>query len=115
NLPRLWQQHGYTHLHFGVVRIGLTLYARKELPVIARNRLNRLLIKVISTSLHQNGSNDIKCKNDLNLLKTLKVQLQLIGAPMQEKSVVATLHHKIVYRIQDHTLDLITMLLPQSR
>ena len=36
NLPRLWQQQGYTHLHFGVVRIGLTLHARKSLPVIAR-------------------------------------------------------------------------------
>ncbi|ESQ51521.1 hypothetical protein EUTSA_v10017879mg [Eutrema salsugineum] len=48
---------------------------------------------------------------DPNLLKTLKVQLQLIGAPMQEKSVVATLHHQIVYRIQDHALDLV---LPSS-
>lgn len=66
NLPRLWQQYGYTHLHFGVVRIGLTLYARKELPFIARNRLNRLLIKVISTSLHRNGSNDIKCRNGIH-------------------------------------------------
>ncbi|CAA7022298.1 unnamed protein product [Microthlaspi erraticum] len=36
NLPRLWQQQGYTHLHFGVVRLGLTLHARKGLPVIAR-------------------------------------------------------------------------------
>ncbi|ESQ56343.1 hypothetical protein EUTSA_v10027218mg, partial [Eutrema salsugineum] len=48
---------------------------------------------------------------DPNLLKTLKVQLQLTGAPMQEKSVVATLHHQIVYRIQDHALDLV---LPSS-
>ncbi|KAL0696971.1 hypothetical protein Bca4012_064151 [Brassica carinata] len=44
---------------------------------------------------------------DPNLLKTLKVQLQLIGAHMQEKSVVATLYHQIIYRIQDHALDLV--------
>ncbi|KAF3521190.1 hypothetical protein Bca4012_099087 [Brassica carinata] len=30
---------------------------------------------------------------------------------MQEKSVLATLHHQIVYRIQDHALDLV---LPSS-
>ena len=30
---------------------------------------------------------------------------------MQEKSVAATLHHQIVYRIQDHALDLV---LPSS-
>ncbi|CAF2077849.1 hypothetical protein Bca4012_090353 [Brassica carinata] len=40
NLPRLWKQQGYTHLHFGVVRIGLTLHARKGLPVISRITLN---------------------------------------------------------------------------
>ena len=39
---------------------------------------------------------------DPNLLNTLKVQLQLVRAPMQEKSVAATLHHQIVYQIQDH-------------
>ncbi|ESQ50313.1 hypothetical protein EUTSA_v10002189mg, partial [Eutrema salsugineum] len=91
NLPRLWQQQGYTHLHFGVVRIGLTLHARKVFVTLFPN---------FNVSLQ-----------DPNLLKTLKVQLQLTGAPMQEKSVVATLHHQIVYRIQDHALDLV---LPSS-
>ncbi|CAN6828870.1 unnamed protein product [Brassica oleracea] len=87
NLPRLWQQQGYTHLHFGVVRIGLTLHARKSLPVIAR-------IALIDSRLksYQQG-----CIGTL----------QLIGAPMREKSVAATLHHQIVYRIQDHALDLV--------
>nr|VDD05404.1 unnamed protein product [Brassica oleracea] len=96
NLPRLWQQQGYTHLHFGVVRIGLTLHARKGLPVIAR-------IALIDSRL--------KSYQQACIGTTLKVQLQLIGAPMQEKSVAATLNHQIVYRIQDHALDLV---LPSS-
>ncbi|KAG2289870.1 hypothetical protein Bca52824_049474 [Brassica carinata] len=96
NLPRLWQQQGYTHLHFSVVRIGLTLHARKGLPVIAR-------IALIDSRL--------KSYQQACIGTTLKVQLQLIGAPMQEKSVAATLNHQIVYRIQDHALDLV---LPSS-
>ncbi|KAF3532551.1 hypothetical protein DY000_02041402 [Brassica cretica] len=40
NLPRLWQQQGYTHLHFGVVRIGLTLHAREGLPVIVGTEIH---------------------------------------------------------------------------
>ncbi|CAN6921606.1 unnamed protein product [Brassica oleracea] len=125
NLPRLWQQQGYTHLHFGVVRIGLTLHARKGLPVIARIALidsrlksyQQACIGTVQITLNAGTvfitlfSNFNVSLQDPNLLKTLKVQLQLIGAPMQEKSVAATLHHQIVYRIQDHALDLV---LPSS-
>ncbi|KAG2329242.1 hypothetical protein Bca52824_000422 [Brassica carinata] len=104
HLPRLWQQQGYTHLHFGVVRIGLALHARKGLPVIAR-------IALIDSRLKSYQQACIGTLQDPNLMKTLKVQLQLIGAPMQEKSIAATLHHQIVYRIQNHALDLV---LPSS-
>lgn len=125
NLLRLWQQQGYTHLHFGVVRIGLTLHARKGLPVIARIALidsrlksyQQACIGTVQTTLNAGTlfitlfPNFNVSLQDPNLLKTLKVQLQLVGAPMQEKSVAATLHHQIVYRIQDHALDLV---LPSS-
>ncbi|KAG2311199.1 hypothetical protein Bca52824_022756 [Brassica carinata] len=119
------QQQGYTNLHFGVVRIGLTLHARKSLPVIARIALIDSRLKsyqqacagTVQTTLNA-GTIFIKLfpnfnvsLQDPNLLKTLKVQLQLIGAPMQEKSIAATLHHQIVYRIQDPALDLV---LPSS-
>ncbi|ESQ46587.1 hypothetical protein EUTSA_v100007052mg, partial [Eutrema salsugineum] len=121
----LWQQQGYTHLHFGVVRIGLTLHARKGLPVVARIALvdsrlksyQQACIGTVQTTLNAGTvfvtlfPNFNVSLQDPNLLKTLKVQLQLTGAPMQEKSVVATLHHQIVYRIQDHALDLV---LPSS-
>ncbi|KAG2312487.1 hypothetical protein Bca52824_024044 [Brassica carinata] len=125
HLPRLWQQQGYTHLHFGVVRICLTLHARKALPVIARIALidswlksyQQACIGTVQTTLNAGTvfitlfPNFSVSLQDPNLLKTLKVQLQLIGAPMQEKSIAATLHHQIVYRIQDHALDLV---LPSS-
>ncbi|CAH8278548.1 unnamed protein product [Arabidopsis lyrata] len=120
HLPRLWQQQGYTHLHFGVVRIGLTLHARKGLPVVARIALldsrlksyQQACIGTVQTTLNAGTvfitlfPNFNVSLQDPNLLKALKVQLQLIGAPMQEESVAATLHHQIVYRIQDHALDL---------
>ncbi|KAG2313997.1 hypothetical protein Bca52824_017119 [Brassica carinata] len=100
HLPRLWQQQGYTHLHFGVVRIGLTLHARKGLPVIARIALidsrlksyQQAFIGTVQTTLNAGKifitlfPNFNVSLQDPNLLKTLKVQLQLIGAPMQEKN-----------------------------
>ncbi|KAG7543374.1 Zinc finger CCHC-type superfamily [Arabidopsis thaliana x Arabidopsis arenosa] len=120
HLPRLWLQQGYTHLHFGVVRIGLTLHARKGLPVVARIALldsrlksyQQACIGTVQTTLNAGTvfitlfPNFNVSLQDPNLLKALKVQLQLIGAPMQEESVAATLHHQIVYIIQDHALDL---------
>ncbi|KAG2311585.1 hypothetical protein Bca52824_023142 [Brassica carinata] len=108
HLPRLWQQQGYTHLHFSVVRIGLTLHARKGLP-----SYQQACIGTVQTTLNAGTvfitlfPNFNVSLQDPNLLKTLKVQLQLIGASMQEKSVAATLHHQIVYRIHDHALDLV--------
>ena len=106
NLPRLWQQQGYTHLHFGVMRIGLTLHTRKGLPVIARIALidsrlksyQQACIGTVQTTLNAETIfitlflNFNVSLQDPNLLKTLKVQFQLIGAPMQEKGVAATLH-----------------------
>lgn len=108
NLSRLWQHQSYSHLHFSVVRISLTLHVRSTSHNV--NSFSRLSIEVVPTSLHWNGSNNIKCRNNIHntfsklqcfatrskSLKELKVQLQLVGAPMQEKSVVATLHHQIV-------------------
>ena len=31
-----WQKQGYTHLHFGAVRLALTFHGRKGLPVVSR-------------------------------------------------------------------------------
>ncbi|KAG7547611.1 Viral movement protein [Arabidopsis suecica] len=100
HLPRLWQQQGYTHLHFGVVRIGLTLHARKGLPVVARIALldsrlksyQQACIRTVQTTLNAGTvfitlfPNFNVSLQDPNLLKALKVQLQIIGAPMQEET-----------------------------
>ncbi|KAK2658812.1 hypothetical protein Ddye_005345 [Dipteronia dyeriana] len=43
---------------------------------------------------------------DLNLHNCLKIQLQIVGASMMPNSYMATLHHQIAYRLQDHALDL---------
>ena len=31
-----WQKQGYTHLHFGAIRLALTFHGRKGLPVVSR-------------------------------------------------------------------------------
>jgi len=31
-----WKQHGYTHLHFGAVRLALTFHGKKGLPIVSR-------------------------------------------------------------------------------
>ncbi|KAH9716901.1 hypothetical protein KPL71_021631 [Citrus sinensis] len=43
-----------------------------------------------------------------NLPTTIKVQIQLQGAEQTPTSKIATLHHQIVYRLQNHALDLPT-------
>ncbi|KAK2655486.1 hypothetical protein Ddye_008538 [Dipteronia dyeriana] len=43
---------------------------------------------------------------DHNLYNCLKVQVQILGAPMLPNSYMATLHHQIAHRLQDHALDL---------
>ncbi|KAH9686104.1 hypothetical protein KPL70_014231 [Citrus sinensis] len=45
---------------------------------------------------------------DPNLPTTLKVQIQLQGAEQTPTSKIATLHNQIVYRLQNHALDLPT-------
>ncbi|KAK2640532.1 hypothetical protein Ddye_028327 [Dipteronia dyeriana] len=44
--------------------------------------------------------------SDQNLHNYLKIQLQVVGAPMMPNSYMATLHHQIAYKLQDHALDL---------
>lgn len=43
---------------------------------------------------------------DTLLESTFKVQIQISGADQLSKGVVATLHHQIVYRLQNHSFDL---------
>ncbi|KAH9686151.1 hypothetical protein KPL70_014258 [Citrus sinensis] len=80
-----WKREGYTHLHLGGVRLILTLHGRKGLPVIARIALL-----------------DTKFKEYQHAV------IQLQGAERTPTSKIATLRHQIVYRLQNHALDLPT-------
>ncbi|KAH9793158.1 hypothetical protein KPL71_004438 [Citrus sinensis] len=46
--------------------------------------------------------------HDPNLPTTLKVQVQIQGAEQISSEKIATLHHQLVYRLQNHALDLPT-------
>lgn len=40
------------------------------------------------------------------LSTTLKVQVQIIGSDQVPEALSATLHHQIIYRLQNHSIDL---------
>ncbi|KAH9734699.1 hypothetical protein KPL71_017463 [Citrus sinensis] len=118
-----WKREGYTHLHLRGVRIILTLHGRKGLPVTARISLldtrfkqyQHAVVGTVLTTLHAGSvlltfyPNFNLSLEDPNLLTTLKVQIQLQGAEQTPTSKIATLHHQIVYRLQNHALDLPTL------
>ncbi|KAH9716862.1 hypothetical protein KPL71_021603 [Citrus sinensis] len=117
-----WKREGYTHFHLGGVRLILTLHGRKGLPVTARITLldtrfkeyQHAVIGTVLTTLHAGSvlltfyPNFNLSLEDPNLPTTLKVQIQLQGAEQTLTSKIATLHHQIVYRLQNHALDLPT-------
>ncbi|KAI9127922.1 hypothetical protein K1719_000915 [Acacia pycnantha] len=80
-----WKSEGYTHLHFGAIRLVLTLHGRKGLPVTAKVALLDSTYK--------------------------KYYDSLIGAlltTLSNGSVILTIQpdYNIVYRLQNHALDL---------
>ena len=117
-----WKRKGYTHLHLGGVRLILTLHGRKGLPVTARLALldtrfkeyQHAVIGTVLTTLHAGSvlltfyPNFNMSLNDANLPTTLKVQVQIQGAEQTVTSKIATLHHQLFYRLQNHALDLPT-------
>ncbi|KAK2645548.1 hypothetical protein Ddye_020743 [Dipteronia dyeriana] len=115
-----WIREGYSHLHIGAIQIVITLHGRKGLPVTARIALLNTIYKqyehaAIGTCLSTLHAGSISLTyypnfniplRDQNLHNCLKIQLQVVGAPMMPNSYMATLHHQIAYRLQDHALDL---------
>ncbi|KAI9109987.1 hypothetical protein K1719_019028 [Acacia pycnantha] len=84
-----WKSQGYTHLHFGAIRLVLTLHGRKGLPVTAKVALL-----------------DSTYKKTLPGCLKVQVQIQITGAEQDSQAIMATLHHQIVYRLQNHALDI---------
>ncbi|KAH9697710.1 hypothetical protein KPL71_023722 [Citrus sinensis] len=117
-----WKREGYTHLHLGGIRLILTLHGRKRLPVTARiamldtrfKQYQDAVIGTVLTTLHAGSvlltfyPNFNLSLQDPNLPTTLKVQVQIQGAEQISSAKTATLHHQLVYRLQNHVLDLPT-------
>ncbi|KAH9697702.1 hypothetical protein KPL71_023720 [Citrus sinensis] len=117
-----WKREGYTHLHLGGIRLILTLHGRKGLPVTARiamldtrfKQYQDAVIGTVLTTLHAGSvlltfyPNFNLSLQDPNLSTTLKVQVQIQGAEQISSAKTATLHHQLVYRLQNHALDLPT-------
>ncbi|KAH9649324.1 hypothetical protein KPL70_025938 [Citrus sinensis] len=115
-----WKREGYTHLHLGGIRLILTLHGRKGLPVTARiamldtrfKQYQDAVIGTVLTTLHAGSvlltfyPNFNLSLQDTNLPTTLKVQVQIQGVEQISSAKIATLHHQMVYRLQNHALDL---------
>ncbi|CDP16520.1 unnamed protein product [Coffea canephora] len=114
------KQQGYTHIHFGAIRISLSFHGRKGLPVVARIALldtrfkqyQHACIATTETTLNAGTVFVTLFPNfnmslvDPHLLEALKVQVQIIGAEQVSDAIAATLHDQMVYRVQNHALDL---------
>ncbi|KAH9734700.1 hypothetical protein KPL71_017464 [Citrus sinensis] len=117
-----WKREGFTHIHLGGIRLILTLHGRKGLPVTARiamfdtrfKQYQDVVIGTVLTTLHAGSvlltfyPNFNLSLQDPNLPTTLKVQVQIQGAEQISSAKIATLHHQLVYRLQNHALDLPT-------
>ncbi|QHO37517.1 polyprotein [Arachis hypogaea] len=119
-LIREYLSQGYTHLHLGAIRMILTLHGRKGLPVTAKIALldttfkeyQHALIGALVSTL-TNGSVILTISPDFTIRLTdptlsqrIRIQIQLIGVTQDASAEQATLHHQVLYRIQDHALDL---------
>ena len=102
-----WQKQGYTHLHFGAMRLALTFHGRKGLPVVSRISLldsrfleyqnavigtiqTTLNARTIFVTLFPNFNMSLK---DPYLCDALKVQVQITGASQVQDTFAATLHY----------------------
>ncbi|MCH90083.1 polyprotein-like, partial [Trifolium medium] len=120
NLINHWKTEGYTALHFGAVRLILSLHGRKNQPVFCKVALldssylqyENAVIGTVLTSLHAGSvvltifPNYNVSLSDSTLSTRLKVQVQITGSDQVPEALSATLHHQIIYRLQNHSIDL---------
>ncbi|KAJ9547117.1 hypothetical protein OSB04_019660 [Centaurea solstitialis] len=119
DLPRHCLAQGYTHIHFGAIRLALTFHGRKGLPAFSRIALvdtsfveyQRACIGTIQTTLNAGTSfvtfypNFNMPVNDPSIHTALKAQIQIGGTP-QVNTFQATFHYQMAYRVQNHSLDI---------
>ncbi|KAK8982974.1 hypothetical protein V6N11_054959 [Hibiscus sabdariffa] len=118
--PKGWIEAGYSHIHFGAIRLALNYHGVEGKPVVARIALldtrylkyQNACIGTVEATMN-NGlvmvtlfPNFTMALEDPNLMDALKVQIHIVGAQQVESSIIATLHYQIVYRVQDHAFRL---------
>ncbi|KAK8497069.1 hypothetical protein V6N12_063850 [Hibiscus sabdariffa] len=115
-----WIEAGYSHIHFGAIRLALNYYGVEGKSVVARIALlDTIYLKyedacIATVEATMNSGlvmvtlfpNFTMALADPNLMEALKVQIHIVGAPQVEDSIIATLHYQFAYRIQDHAFKL---------
>ncbi|KAK5842500.1 hypothetical protein PVK06_004866 [Gossypium arboreum] len=111
--PVEWKRAGYTHIHFGAIRIALNYHGTTRKPVVTRIALldfryleyQNACIATIEATLNSGlvmvtlFPNFTMALADPNLTIALKVRIQIAGAPQVASAITATLHYQIFYRI----------------
>ncbi|KAJ9550757.1 hypothetical protein OSB04_014802 [Centaurea solstitialis] len=119
DLPRHCLAQGYTHIHFGAIRLALTFHGRKGPPAFSRIALvdtrfveyQHACIGTIQTTLNAGTifvtfyPNFNMPLNDPSIHTALKAQIQIGGTP-QVNTFQATFHYQMAYRVQNHSLDI---------
>ncbi|KAK8539397.1 hypothetical protein V6N12_043023 [Hibiscus sabdariffa] len=120
DFPKRWIDAGYSHIHFGAIRLSLNYHGVEGKPVVARLALldTRYLkyedacVATVEATMN-NGlvmvtlfPNFTMALADPNLMEALKVQIHIVGAPQVEDSIIATLYYQFTYGIQDHAFKL---------
>ena len=108
DFPRQWIAQGFTHIHFGAIRLALMYHGRKGLPVSTRialldtqmRKYQHAYIGTIQTTLNTRtilvtlSPNFNMSLHDNRLLDALKIQLQIVGVDQDPNSIGATLHYQ---------------------
>ncbi|KAL4273873.1 hypothetical protein GQ457_13G012330 [Hibiscus cannabinus] len=118
--PKGWIDAGYSHIHFGAVRLALNYHGYDGKPVVARIALLDTIyltyqdacIGTVEATMNDGlvmvtlFPNFTMALEDPNLIDALKVQIHIVGAQQVEYSIISTLHYQFVYRVQDHSFRL---------
>ncbi|MBA0567737.1 hypothetical protein Golob_005278, partial [Gossypium lobatum] len=97
NFPQDWIQHGYSHIHFGAIRLALNYHGTYGKPVVSRIALLDSKYKRYRDACI--GTVEATLSSGMAMIK-------IVGAEMVESAITLTLHYQIVYRFQDHAFKL---------
>ncbi|XVF52453.1 hypothetical protein PTKIN_Ptkin05aG0019400 [Pterospermum kingtungense] len=116
---RQWLSEGYSYVHFGAIRLGLTFHGREGFSVFTRLALldSRFLeyppacFCVVETTLNAGTffvtlfPNFTMALKEASSATPFQVHMQMVGAPMVPGLVQATLQYEMAYRVQRSAFD----------